>query len=144
MKKLIITGNVGKDAESRADQTGNIFVTFSVGVSVGTKQNPKTDWVEVSCNGKLADLAKIYVKKGMKVLIEGYPTATAYINKENKPVASLRLYANNLEFLSSKQEDVNKVEDIGSPMFNLSDINHGASSESHAASNELKVDDIPF
>ncbi|HMT02430.1 MAG TPA: single-stranded DNA-binding protein [Burkholderiales bacterium] len=140
MKKLIITGNVGKDAESRADQNGNIFVTFSVGVSVGTKQNPKTDWVEVSCNGKLADLAKIYIKKGMKVLIEGYPTATAYINKENKPVASLRLYANNLEFLSSKQEDGNKVEDVGMPMFNLSDINPVASNESH----ELKVDDIPF
>ena len=57
-----------------------------------------------------------------------------------KPVASLRLYANNLEFLSSKQEDGNKVEDVGMPMFNLSDINPVASNESH----ELKVDDIPF
>ncbi len=137
MKKLIITGNVGRDAESRADQNGNTFATFSVGVSVGTKQNPKTDWVDVSCNGKLADLAKIYVKKGMKVLIEGYPAATAYMNKENKPAASLRLYANNLEFLSSKREDGSMVDDASEPMFNLADVGH-------VAAGELKADDIPF
>ena len=104
MKKIIITGNVGKDPELRADQNGNQFATFSMGVSVGTKQAPKTDWVDVSCNGKLADLAKNYIKKGSKLLIEGYPSANAYINKENKPVASLRVFANNVEFLS-KQED---------------------------------------
>ena len=104
MKKIIITGHVGKDPELRADQSGNQFATFSMGVSVGTKQAPKTDWVDVSCNGKLADLAKNYIKKGSKLLIEGYPSANAYINKENKPVASLRVFANNVEFLS-KQED---------------------------------------
>ena len=104
MKKIIITGHVGKDPELRADQSGNQFATFSMGVSVGTKQTPKTDWVDVSCNGKLADLAKNYIKKGSKLLIEGYPSASAYMNKENKPVASLRVFANNVEFLS-KQED---------------------------------------
>lgn len=105
MKKIIITGHVGKDPELRADQSGNQFATFSMGVSVGTKQAPKTDWVDVSCNGKLADLAKNYIKKGSKLLVEGFPSANAYINKENKPVASLRVFANNVEFLS-KQEDV--------------------------------------
>jgi len=36
MKKIIVTGNVGRDPEVRADQSGNQFVTFSIGVSVGT------------------------------------------------------------------------------------------------------------
>ena len=58
MKKIIITGNVGRDPEVRSDQSGAQFVTFSVGVSVGTKQNPKTDWVDISCGGKLVDVAK--------------------------------------------------------------------------------------
>jgi single-strand DNA-binding protein len=104
MKKIIITGNVGRDPELRADQSGNQFATFSVGVSVGTKQAPKTDWVDVSCNGKLADIANNYIKKGNKLLVEGYPSASAYINKENKAIATLKIFANNIEFLS-KQED---------------------------------------
>ena len=110
MKKIIVTGNVGKDPELRADQSGNQFATFSVGVSVGTKQAPKTDWVDISCNGKLADVAKNYIKKGSKLLIEGYPSAGAYVNKENKAVATLKIFANNIEFLS-KQEDGSESDD---------------------------------
>lgn len=105
MKKIIITGNVGRDPELKVDSnSGNQFAIFSVGVSVGTKQAPKTDWVNVSCNGKLADIAKNYIKKGSKLLIEGFPSVNAYINKDNIAVATLKVFANNIEFLS-KQED---------------------------------------
>ena len=114
MKKIIITCNVGKNPELRVDSnSGMQFATFSVGVSVGTKQTPKTDWVDVSCNGKLADIAKNYIKKGSKLLIEGYPSASAYINKENKAVATLKVFANNIEFLS-KQEDSSEVSKLTS------------------------------
>lgn len=105
MKKCLITGNVGRDPEMRADQNGGYFAIFSVGVSVGTKQNQKTDWVDVTCNGKLADVAKNYIKKGSKLLIEGFPSVNAYMDKSNKPVGTLRIYANNIEFISSIKED---------------------------------------
>src|SRR3989338_3315828 len=105
MKKIIITGNVGKDPELRADQSGNQFVTFSVGVSVGTKQAPKTDWVEINCNGKLSDVARNYIKKGSKLLVEGFPSVSAYVNRENKQVGTLKVYASNFESLGSKGED---------------------------------------
>lgn len=104
MKKLIITGNVGHDPEIRADQQGNQFVTFSVAISVGTKLKPKTDWVDVSCSGKLSDLVKTYVSKGDKVLAEGFPAVDAYINNENEAVGKLRVYANTIEFLSRKEQ----------------------------------------
>lgn len=138
MKKIFITGNVGKDPELRADTTGNSFVTFSVAISVGTKQNPKTDWVDVSCNGKLADFAISYVKKGTKVLIEGFPIATAYINKENKAIASLRVFVNNLELLSKKEQEHSNEE--------VSDSGYVAAPIDHANSQigALGVDDIPF
>lgn len=105
MKRLIITGNVGQDPELRLDNSGNQFTTFSVAVSVGTKQNPKTDWVDINCNGKLAEVAYTYAKKGTKVLIDGYPTANAYINKDNIPVGTLKLYANSLELLKFANSD---------------------------------------
>ena len=142
MKKIIITGNVGRDPELRADQGGNQFATFSVGVSVGTKQSPKTDWVEVSCNGKLADLAKNYIKKGSKLLIEGFPSANAYINKENKPVASLRVFANTVEFLSKRDDETSSTDDYSrggdEPVYSLPEA--GQSNGNHT----LTSDNIPF
>jgi len=141
MKKMIITGNVGRDPELRADQNGNQFATFSVGVNVGTKDAPKTDWVDISCNGKLADVTKLYVKKGTKVLIEGYPTANAYMNKENKPVASLRLFANNLELLSKREDDALPAYNSQEPVYTLPEQNGN-----NVAGNTLGLesDQIPF
>lgn len=140
MKKIIITGNVGKDPELRADQNGNQFATFSVGVSVGTKQSPKTDWVEVSCNGKLADLARNYIKKGSKLLVEGFPSANAYLNRENKPVASLRVFANTVEFLSKREDGPS--DDYGhkdEPVYSLPDADSSGS-----GNHTLTSDNIPF
>ncbi len=103
MKKMIITGNVGKDPEIRATQAGKEFASFSVGVSVGTKQNPKTDWVEVSCNDKLVDLCRSYIRKGSKLLIEGFPSVEAYISKQtSQPVGKLKISAHTIEFIGSK------------------------------------------
>lgn len=113
MKRMTITGNLGRDPELRVDPSGAQFTTFSVAVPVGNKSNPKTDWVDVSCNGKLAEIAYTYAKKGTKVLVDGYPNVNAYINKDNIPVGTLRLYANSLELLSfSEEENITDVFDI--------------------------------
>jgi single-strand DNA-binding protein len=104
MKKIIITGNLGKEPEKRADQQGNDFATFSVGVAVGTKDKPKTDWVECTCNSKIADTVMQFLQKGSKVLVEGFPSVNAYMNKDNQAVGTLRVYVNNVEFLSPKNE----------------------------------------
>lgn len=99
MKRLTITGNVGHDPELRLDHSGGQFATFSVAVPVGTKQNPKTDWVDVYCKGRLAEIAYTYAKKGTKVLVDGYPSVNAYINKDNIPVGTLRVSAHSFELL---------------------------------------------
>ena len=124
MKKMIVTGNVGKDPELRVDNAGNPYATFSIGVSVGTKAVPKTDWVDISCNGKLADFVKVHVKKGSKVLIDGFPTVAAYLNNKSEPSASQRIFANTIELMGSRPEgeaknaaehDNNVTDDIADP-----------------------------
>ena len=110
MKRLTITGNIGRDPELRLDPSGNQFATFSVAVPVGTKTNPKTDWIDVSCNGKLAEVACTYTKKGTKVLVDGYPSVNAYINKDNIPVGTMRLYANSIEILSKVDNETTSSE----------------------------------
>ena len=105
MKKIFVSGNVGKDPETRHLANGGSFVTFSLAVKSGTKDNPKTDWVEINCNNKLAEIAQQYVKKGTKLLVEGTPNANAYIDKEGKAVAKLVVYANNLELMGGGEKE---------------------------------------
>lgn len=144
MKKIIVTGNVGRDPELRADQNGNQFATFSLAISVGTKQNPKTDWVDVSCNGKLADVARNYVKKGAKLLVEGFPSVNAYMNRENKAVGTLRINANNFEFIGSRQDGESEPhhEDNHNEHSNVYTLPE--SNDSSHGDMTLKSDDIPF
>lgn len=148
MKKIIVTGNVGRDPEARFLPSGESFVVFSLAVNTGSKANQKTDWLEISCNGKTAELVQNYVRKGGKLLVEGTPAAGAYINKEGKAVATLRVYANNIEFLSSrdKTEEANLPE--GSDEIPHYDQSNQSPNEGQSAFNapgpSLASDDIPF
>ncbi len=105
MKRLTITGNLGRDPELRIDPEGNSFATFSVAVPMGNKANRRTDWIDVNCNGKLAEIVTTYARKGNKVLVDGFPSVGAYINADNVPVPVQRLYAHTLEILNRAERD---------------------------------------
>ena len=149
MKKIIVTGNVGKDPETRYAPSGESFVTFSLAVASGTKANPRTDWLEVSCNGRTAEVAQNYVRKGTKLLVEGTPNAAAYINKEGKPVATLRVSASTIEFIGSKDKSEDS-SDGGYDAPNYESDSHAqpatkpAPSGFNAPGPSLQADDIPF
>ena len=126
MKKIIFTGNLGKDPELKLDNNGTHFATFSVAINVKNKKNQKNDWIDVSCNGKLAEIICTYAKKGTKVLVEGYPYASAYINKENIPVGQIKVYANIVELLnkidSIMNEEINSTISVENHIINLDDL----------------------
>jgi len=108
MKRLTITGNLGRDPEVKLDEKGDRFVVFSVATPGGTKIKPKTDWIEVSCSGPLADYIITNVRKGYKVLVEGFPAVNARLNDKNEVIKSLRLYAHLLEIMCKKEDDLQK------------------------------------
>ena len=153
MKKIIVTGNVGRDPESRFAPSGESFVTFSLAVTTGPKNNQKTDWLEISCNGKTAEVVQSYVRKGSKLLVEGTPSANAYINKEGKPVATLRVSASNIEFIGSRErsEEAGAEGHYDNPNYEASSGFNApgpAMGDNDNAFNapgpSLKSDDIPF
>ncbi len=102
MKRITITGNAGADPVVRYDNEGAMIVSFSVAVTTGSKPNQKTDWITVNCYGKDAVFANSYIKKGTKVLVDGSPSVTAYINDEGKPVGVQRISVGYLELLGKK------------------------------------------
>ena len=151
MKKIFVTGNVGRDPESRFAPSGESFVTFSLAVTTGPKNNQKTDWLEISCNGKTAELVQSYVRKGSKLLVEGTPSANAYVNKEGKAVATLRVSANNIEFIGSKERSEEAGAEGGyeqASSYDQSNFEAPAAAKPKSAFNapgpSLQADDIPF
>ena len=142
MKKIFVTGNVGRDPETRYMPSGESFVTFSLAVTTGPKDNQKTDWLEISSNGKTAELVQTYVRKGSKLLIEGTPSANAYVNKEGKPVAVLRVSASNIEFIGAKMTDDNG--DGGHTHVEQPSTSPSKGSGFNAPGASLQGDDVPF
>ena len=76
LNKVQLIGNLGADPEVRVTQAGKSVANFTVATSEswtdqqGQKQE-RTEWHRVVIFGKLADIAKQYLRKGHKVYIEG-------------------------------------------------------------------------
>lgn len=108
-QRVIIAGNVGRDAEMRYTPNGVPVTSFSVAVnrrwnSASGEQQEKTTWFRVTCWRKLAETAGQYVKKGMRILVEGEVEAQAYIDREGTARGTLELTAATFKFLSSRAE----------------------------------------
>lgn len=112
MQKLIIAGNVGRDAEIKANNvTQELFATFSVAVNSGTKDNQKTDWFEVVCSEKHVDLARNFIKKGTSVIVEGKPRATGWQDKDGVIRTKLVCNATFIELTGRPSEEQQIVSD---------------------------------
>ncbi len=77
INKVILIGNLGRDPETRYTQRGSAVTNFSVATSDSWRdkqsgeQQERTEWHNVVCFARLAEIAGEYLKKGSKVYIEG-------------------------------------------------------------------------
>lgn len=104
MQKLVIIGNVTADPEMRVTQTGKNVCTFTVAVNRRRNANGEADFFRVSAWEKLGELCKQYLAKGRKVAVTGSVSVTAYKNSNGEAQASMNVYAEEVEFLTPKQE----------------------------------------
>ena len=89
INKVILVGNVGRDPEIRNAQDGTKIANFSVATSetwrdkATGERKDKTQWHRVVIfNDRLADVAQQYLRKGMKVYVEGQLQSRKYPDKE--------------------------------------------------------------
>lgn len=77
INKVIIVGNLGNDPETRSFPDGGQLTNITVATSESWKdrqtgqQQERTEWHRVTFNGRLAEIAAQYLRKGSKVYIEG-------------------------------------------------------------------------
>ena len=77
INKVILIGNLGRDPETRYTQGGSAVTNFSVATSESWRdkgsgeQQERTEWHNIVCFARLAEIAGEYLRKGSKVYIEG-------------------------------------------------------------------------
>ena len=95
----VIVGNVGRDPEMRYTPGGTAVCDFSVAVNrrwtdkQTNEMREKTTWFRVTCWNRLAETVNQYVYKGMRVLVAGEVDASAWVDNEGNPRATLELTA---------------------------------------------------
>ena len=103
MNKLTIIGNLCKDPETRTTQSGKTVCTFTVAVNRRGGQQ-EADYFRVSAWNQLGESCQKYLNKGRKVAVVGSVSVNAYTTQNGENRASLEVFAQDVEFLSSKNE----------------------------------------
>jgi len=87
VNKAIIVGNLGRDPEMRATQTGTQVANFTVATSrsynnASGERQEETEWHKVVAFGRLAEICGQYLHKGKQVYIEGRIQTRSWDDKE--------------------------------------------------------------
>ena len=81
-------GNLGRDPEVRYTQGGEPVCSFSIGCTEkwedkSGQPQEKTEWINITAWGKLAEICGEYLHKGDRCYISGKMTTTKYQDKES-------------------------------------------------------------
>ena len=106
VNKVIWIGNLGKDPEVRKLESGATVANFSIATSdtyndksTGERKEI-TDWHDIVVWRGLAEVVEKYVKKGMKVYVEGRLKKRSWQDKEGQTRYTTEVLADNMTILS--------------------------------------------
>lgn len=103
MNSITITGNLGKDCESRSLQDGTPIASFSVADSQG-KDKP-TIWWNCSLFGKRAEVLAQYLTKGQQVTVIGTVSEREWTDKDGQPRKSMDIRVNDIALQGGRRDD---------------------------------------
>lgn len=110
MNKLTIIGNLTRDPETRTVGGDKTVCSFTVAVnrrrSSQNSSQPEADFFRVSAWDKLGENCQRFLAKGRKVAVVGPVSVSSYEAKEGGTRFSLEVRAEDVEFLSSRQDDL--------------------------------------
>lgn len=112
MNKITIIGNLTKNPELRNTQEGVSVCGFTVAVNrpkTRNNQEPGADFFNVNAWRGLGENCAKFLEKGRKVCVVGRVSLRTW-EKDGKHGASLEILAEDVEFLSSRQESAPPVD----------------------------------
>lgn len=109
VNKCILVGNLGKDAEVRATNSGMQVASLRVATADRKKDQSgqwvdHTEWHSVTCFDKLAALMERFGKKGKQLYIEGKLQTREYTDKEGNKRWMTEIVASDIRLLSGARD----------------------------------------
>ncbi len=147
VNKVILIGNVGADPEVRYLDGGVAVANLRLATTESYKNKngekvDQTEWHNIVLWRGLAEIVEKYVKKGMRLYIEGRIRTRSWDDQNGVKRYTTEIYADNMQMLSFRQDT---GENGG---MNRSSRNYETPASSPAASEESQAtddsDDLPF
>ena len=152
VNKVILVGNLGKDPEVRYAPSGDAFANVNIATTrtwkdkTSGEKKEETEWHRIIFNGRLAEIAGEYLKKGRSIYVEGRLRTRKWQDKDGVDKYTTEIVAYEMQMLGSREGMG------GAPM---DDDSHGASSAGGGGSKPAPAkkpagnfddmdDDIPF
>lgn len=106
MNKIILMGRLTKDPEVRYSQGNNPMAIARYTLAVDRKfkrdGEPNADFINCIAFGKNGEFAEKYLRKGIKILIEGRWQSGSYTNRDGQKVYTNDCVVESCEFAESK------------------------------------------
>ena len=109
VNKVILVGNLGRDPETRTFPSGDQVcnVTLATTDKWKDKQSGEmreaTEWHRLVFNGRLAEIAAQYLRKGSQVYVEGQIRTRKYTDKDGVEKYATDIRVDQMQMLGSRQ-----------------------------------------
>ncbi|MES2185213.1 MAG: single-stranded DNA-binding protein [Pseudomonadota bacterium] len=109
VNKVIIVGNLGRDPEMRSFPSGDQVANVTIATTdkwrdkTSGEMREATEWHRVVFNGKLADIAGQYLRKGSQVYVEGSLRTRKWTGQDGVEKYTTEIRADQMQMLGSRQ-----------------------------------------
>lgn len=108
LNKAQVIGHLGQDPKITQGRNG-VIASFSVATTEkgyttrdGVQVPERTEWHNIVCFGRIAEVVQAYLKKGSKVFVEGKMRTRSYDDKNGVKRTIMEINAELLEMLDNK------------------------------------------
>jgi single-strand DNA-binding protein len=157
VNKVIIVGNLGRDPEVRTFPSGDRVANVTIATTDKWKDKTSgemkeaTEWHRVVFNGRLAEIAGEYLRKGSQVYVEGSIRTRKYTDKDGNERQITEVRADTMQMLGSRQgmgapssqDDDDGASRRASPPSRSQPVSKPAAAKPSTGFDDMD-DDIPF
>ncbi len=109
VNKVILVGNLGRDPETRTFPSGDQVCNATLATTDKWKDKQSgemkeaTEWHRLVFNGRLAEIAAQYLRKGSQIYVEGQIRTRKYNDKDGVEKYATDIRVDQMQMLGSRQ-----------------------------------------
>jgi len=109
VNKVILVGNLGRDPETRTFPSGDQICNVTLATTDRWKDKQSgemreaTEWHRLVFNGRLAEIAAQYLRKGSQIYVEGAIRTRKYTDKDGVEKYATDIRVDQMQMLGSRQ-----------------------------------------